>query len=120
MIGQVDEARRAILAVELRCKSEAPGHVVSVWIDTGFTGDLVLPQSLIEQLALPLAGVAEAILADGSQVSLKVYSCSVLWFDQVLELEVVANEGACPLLGIGMLRHRGLNINFRSKTVYVS
>ena len=48
MKGTVDDSGRAILPVEILCGKHPVGVQVDVWIDTGFTGDLVLPQSLIE------------------------------------------------------------------------
>jgi predicted aspartyl protease len=52
MKGIVDESGRAILPVEILCTKHPSGVQVNVWIDTGFTGDLVLPDSLIEDLEL--------------------------------------------------------------------
>ena len=52
MKGIVDESGRAILPVEILCTKHPTGVQVNVWIDTGFTGDLVLPDSLIEDLEL--------------------------------------------------------------------
>jgi clan AA aspartic protease len=120
MIGEVDAAGRALLDLALKPAPEAEDQVITAWIDTGFTGDLVLPLSIIEQLALPFSGAVEAILADGSKVNLKVYVCFIQWFNDLLELEVVANDGACPLLGIGLLRERDLRINYRSRTITVT
>ena len=117
MIGQVDDAGRALLDLELRSAPDAADQVISAWIDTGFTVDLVLPQSIIDQLALPFAGAVEAVLADGSKVKLKVYACYIQWFNALLELEVVANDGACPLLGVGLLFDRDLRIDYRSKVI---
>ncbi len=71
-------------------------------------------------MALPFMGAAEAILADGSKVNLNVYVCYIQWFNDLIELEVVANEGDCPLLGIGLLQERDLQINFRSKVITVT
>jgi len=101
MTGRVDNAGRALLEIELRKSSDLPGRVIEAWIDTGFTGELVLPQALVDELVLALTGTVGAILANGSQVVLKTYECFVPWFDLSMRLEVVANEGTCPLLGVG-------------------
>jgi hypothetical protein len=47
-------------------------HEIQVWIDTGFNGDLVLPQQQIDALGLPKSGTVKAILADGSEVGFRV------------------------------------------------
>jgi predicted aspartyl protease len=50
MRGVVDDSGRAILPIEILCPKYPTGVQVDAWIDTGFTGDLVLPQSLIDDL----------------------------------------------------------------------
>jgi len=117
MNGYVDKAGRALVDVELRATRDAPALSVKAWIDTGFTGDLVLPQMLIDDLALSLSGTVRAVLADGSQIAMKTYRCFIQWFDEVRRLEVVANEGEHPLLGVGLLLDREIRIDYRSKEI---
>ena len=52
-----------------RKESEAP-RILTVWIDTAFNGFLVFPQEMIEQLGLQQEAATDAILADGSRVTL--------------------------------------------------
>jgi predicted aspartyl protease len=66
MKGIVDQAGRAILEIQLRSNSSHPFRTIPVWIDTGFTGDLVLPQKTIDELGLNPSGTVDGILADGS------------------------------------------------------
>jgi predicted aspartyl protease len=73
MNGSVDSCGRALVSVSIRPSAVAAAHEIQVWIDTGFNGDLVLPQQQIEGLTLPLSGTVKAILADGSEVTLKRY-----------------------------------------------
>jgi predicted aspartyl protease len=47
MNGHVDSYGRALLTVSVRPSDVAAAHDVQVWIDTGFNGDLVLPQQQI-------------------------------------------------------------------------
>ena len=56
MMGIVDSSGRALIEVTLRSTTISESAIVSVWIDTGFTGDLVLPSGTIRTLALPLSG----------------------------------------------------------------
>jgi clan AA aspartic protease len=85
---------------------------IEAWVDTGFTADLVLPQKTIDALALPHSGSVDAILADGSQVRLDTHSCFVDWFGINWPLEVVANDGEYPLLGVGLLLGLELTVNY--------
>lgn len=77
MKGIVDQAGRAILEIQLRSDSSHPFQTISVWIDTGFTGDLVLPQKTIDELGLNPSGTVDGILADGSQTVLTTYHCEI-------------------------------------------
>lgn len=117
MIGRVDNAWRSLLEVELRRTLDGASSTIVVWIDTGFTGELVLPQSTIDDMALTQSGTVSATLADGSRTVLSTYECFILWFDAWKRLEVVANRGTNPLLGVGLLLDRALMIDFRSRTV---
>ncbi|MEQ8788288.1 MAG: hypothetical protein RIC55_18410 [Pirellulaceae bacterium] len=98
----------------MRGDSASQSTSLDVWIDTGFTGDLVLPQATIDSLALRQSGSVDAILADGSQVELKTYTCLIAWFGQDRHLEVVANNGEYPLLGVGLLLGLELRVNYDS------
>lgn len=62
--GSVTSAREAILRLRLTA-----GEAVECLVDTGFTGALVLPQSMVARLGIPIVGrevfgsVAKNILA---------------------------------------------------------
>jgi clan AA aspartic protease len=116
MNGYVDEEGKALVDVELM-PHVVPPLTISVWIDTGFTGDLVLPSSLIADLALTRSGAVDAVLADGSLVPMSTYTCPIVWFGRTQHLEVVANEGEHALLGIGLLQGRELSVNYRTKRI---
>jgi predicted aspartyl protease len=117
MNGLVDQAGRALVDIELKADHDGPSRLTATWIDTAFTGDLVLPNALIDELGLPLTGTVSATLADGSKTALKTYRCFVQWFDEWRRLEVVANAGQHPRLGVGLLLGRQLRIDYRSKRI---
>jgi clan AA aspartic protease len=87
---------------------------LDVWIDTGFTGELVLPKPMIDALILAQSGTVDAILADGTEIELKTYTCLLNWFGQQRRLEIIANDGNFPLLGVGLLLGLELQINYRA------
>lgn len=120
MNGRVDNYGRTLISISLRSSDVAGAHQIPVWIDTGFNGDLVLPQQLINDLSLRQSGTVKAILADGSDVALKRYSCRIEWFGEERELEVVANEGEYPLLGVGLLVGYDLYISYRSGEITIT
>ncbi len=112
MKGIVDESGRAILPIQILCPKYPEGMQIEVWVDTGFTGDLVLPESMIESLELQVTGSIDGVLADGSQVELSTFHCQLEWFGRVKDLEAIANAGQTPLLGIGLLLAKELRIDF--------
>ena len=77
MNGTVDSGGRSLLSVELRSSDLSKNAQIDVWIDTGFTGDLVIPQSVIDALGLRRSSSIDAVLADGSQTELNTYSCLI-------------------------------------------
>lgn len=119
MIGHVDPAGRALIRIPLQPSADRPFTEIEVWIDTGFTGELVLPQALIEQLALTPAAYVKARLADGSEVPLKSCVCVVQCFGEVQEVEVIAGTGTFPLLGVGLLHPHKLVVDYRSGSIQI-
>ena len=119
MNGSVDRRGRALVSISVRASDVAAAHEIQVWIGTCFHGDLGLPQQQIEDLTLPLSGTVKPILADGSEVTLKRYVCLIDWFGEERDLEVVANEGEYPLLGVGLQLGHDLRISYRSGEITI-
>jgi clan AA aspartic protease len=119
MMGFVDLHGRALIEIRVRASDIAARHDLEAWIDTGFTGDLVLPQQMIDDMELPASGTVKAALADGSLVTMERYHCQVDWFGSRRELEVVANAGERPLLGVGLLIGFDLNISYRTGKITI-
>ena len=92
MTGRVDDSGRALVRVRLKNPADATELELDTWIDTGFTGELVLSQQSVSSLGLPLGPRVLARLADGSDIQLDTYTCLVEWFDEWKRIEVVANE----------------------------
>lgn len=114
MIGRVDNSGRSLLSIELRVNATAEMTSVEAWVGTGFTGDLVLPQSVVDSLGLRRSGSVDAILADGSEIELSTYTCVIAWYGSQRTLEVIANDGDFPLLGIGLLLGKELRVDYRN------
>ena len=72
-------------------------------VDTGFNGQLMLPQSIIEELQLKEVGASCYIMADGSSSDAKVYSTTLLWFNQMREVLVVSSDSDLALVGMELL-----------------
>ena len=112
MNGRVDEGNRALIDIPVSSKIDSECVQVAAWIDTAFDGHLVFSADLINELGLESLVETEAILADGSKVSLETFICFVDWFGERIPVQVIANEGKYPLLGTGLLEGRRLSINY--------
>jgi clan AA aspartic protease len=101
--GRVTSDREAVVNVRI----EAPNgrsEVIEAVVDTGFTGFLALPGDVISRLGLPIKGLRDTILADGSAVVLVAYEPIVHWQGRrllapALEVEDEALLGMSLLLG---------------------
>ncbi len=92
---------------------------MDVWIDTGFTAELVVPKSHVEAWGLTESAMVAAALADGTQNVLMTYSCELEWFGETRMIEVIASEGRIPLLGVGLLLGHRLIADYNDLTLTV-
>lgn len=115
MTGEVDEAGRALVVLSVRSGARQGSKDVSAWIDTAFTGELVIPRQTVASLGLQQSAAIAAKLADGSQVVLESYTCVVDWFGSERVVEVIENDGEFALLGVGLLQGRRLEIDYRTR-----
>ena len=86
---------------------------VTFLIDTGATGEMTLPQGMIDRLNLSLAEDADNIgvtLADGSSSAGRLYPACIFWHSILREVEVV-NIGTEPLIGMRLLYGSNLNVD---------
>lgn len=74
----------------------------NVVVDTGFTGWLTLPGSVIEQMGLDLYGRRPAVLANGEMEILDLYFAFIQWHGQVRPV-MVHQAGGRPLMGMSLL-----------------
>ena len=118
MNGHVDEYGRSLIPVAIAVASDAPLQSIEIWIDTGCTGELVLPRALIENLGLASHGAVQVILADGATHLSETFVCNIEWFGERRTVEVVANN-SFPLLGVGLLLGHTLKIDYASLTLSV-
>ncbi len=71
-------------------------------IDTGFTGSLTLPPTIIANLELTWFTQQEGFLGDGSRKTFDVYRGTVIWDGQLRVIEINASDTA-PLVGMTLL-----------------
>ena len=108
IIGVVSANREATLRFVVR-SANGQEHELEAVIDTGFTGFLTLPPSLIISLGLAWRGQAQAMLGDGSLHQFDVYVATVIWDGQARTVETDAAD-TTPLVGVGPLYGHDLRI----------
>jgi len=120
MTGVVDGFGRALVPVRL--KKPAVGKFVKVqaWIDTGFTGELVLPKAVVRSLGLSSANVVKAELGDVSIAVIHTYGCELEWFGERRVIEALETTGEHPLIGATLLKGHRLTIDYDRGRVQVT
>jgi clan AA aspartic protease len=101
IIGVVNTHHEATIGLIVQ-NASGQGHDIDAVIDTGFTGFLTLPTSVIAALGLTWRGYASAVLGDGSLQQFDVYAATVIWDGQARLVEIDAAE-TDPLVGMGLL-----------------
>ncbi len=119
MKGIVDQFGRALMTFVIGTETGDETTEIAAWVDTAFNGELVMPRSMIEQAGLNQSAGIKARLADVKVVTLESFSCVVDWFGKQRPVEVIANDGELPLLGIGLLIGRRLTIDYIQLTVTI-
>ena len=117
MNGVVDEYGRALLTLKVHSISNKQPFEITAWVNTAFNGELVVPRALIESMELVQSAGIRAHLADGNEVTLESYSCVINWFGDRKSVEVIANNGELPLLGIGLLNLHRLVVDYKERNV---
>ena len=88
---------------------ESNAHLISGVIDTGFTGDIMLPPRIIQMIKPYYDGDVMTELADGSTISTDAYIGNLLWHGVRKEIEIIESDGY-PLIGMNLLRGSTVNI----------
>lgn len=93
--------REALVQMLILDKAHIEQPVAAV-LDTGFTGYLALPQSLIDQLGLVSEGEGRITLADGSAQVHDIYRTAVVWHGEQRTVPIIG-MGDKPLIGMRLL-----------------
>jgi clan AA aspartic protease len=108
IIGNVNANREAVIELTVLGEDSQRQEIRAI-IDTGYTGYLTLPFTIVKNLGLTWYMQQEGILGDGSLCMFDVYEASVIWDDRVRLVEVNESE-ADPLVGMGLIEGYELKI----------
>ncbi len=92
----------------------SPGHEhqIDAVVDTGYSGQLTLPNHVIAGFGLQRVGVSQATLADGSTINFNVYGATLQWSGK--EVDIAVDEvHSVPLVGMSLLEGSTLQIDVR-------
>lgn len=110
--GVVNDAYEAVVALSLQGPAGQVQDIEAV-IDTGYSGFLTLPTTLVTELGLPFAYAGRAFLANDDEMSFDVHDVTVLWDGQPRPVKADAT-GSTPLVGMLLLDKHDLNIEVES------
>jgi clan AA aspartic protease len=105
--------------VNLRCEAVIPLVVgnpngqkqfIEAVVDTGFSGFLTLPSTIIATLDLAWNAADIATLGDGSKTLFDLYAARVIWDGQYRDIDVAESE-TDPLIGMALLHGYRLHID---------
>lgn len=101
MQGIVDQNCEATIRLVIS-NTNKQTQVIDAVLDTGFTGFLTLPLTILTALNLQAYSREEGTLGDGSTCIFDVYSGFVIWDGEFRRIDINASE-ASPLIGMSLL-----------------
>ena len=112
MITGIVQADEASIRLQVRGPGGREREIEAV-VDTGFTGSLTLPPSLVAALRLRWRKLDRGILADGSECVFDVYEAEVVW-DGRRKSVLITKAEATPLVGMTLLNGYQLTMQVRT------
>jgi len=106
--GTVDARLEAVLRLRVRGPAGAEAEIDAV-VDTGYTGSLTLPASVVASLGLARRSGGRAVLADGSSRRFDTFAAEVGWGGSWRGV-VASALGDEPLVGMGLLAGHELRV----------
>lgn len=100
--GIVNARYEMVIKVPVQNSAGQEQEVEAV-LDSGFTGSLTLPPSLIASLNLPWRSRSSAILANGNVEQFDIHVATIVWDCRPRPILIQAIDNI-PLLGMALLR----------------
>ena len=113
MIVGTIQGREALIRLMIRGVG-GPGQEIEAVVDSGYTGWLTLPPTVIAALNLRWQTFGRGILADGSVSTFDVNQAKVVW-DGRLRSVFVDEFDSSPLIGMALLRGYEYKMQVRAR-----
>ena len=109
--GAVNAAYQAIVTLPLQ-GPDGQSQEIDAVVDTGYSGFLTLPTSVVQELGLAFRNFEWVTLADGSEVRFRVYYVTVSWNGIARDVYAYVADNV-PLLGMSLLEGHHLGVDVR-------
>ena len=107
--GRVDVTRKPFVPVTVLDNHNNP-HTIEFILDTGFTGQLLLPTRYMNRLGLSITEWIDARPATGEFVRLPYAEATVVWQGTQRRAEIIQLDSE-PLLGMDFLWNHRISID---------
>ena len=107
--GHVIDTRRALLPLEIQ-DNNGDWTTLQMVLDTGFTGELALPENHTRQLGIVMNRRSRVTPATGQIIDVPAGYARVMWNENQLQVRVV-QAGTSPLLGMELLWNNRIAID---------
>ena len=89
IVGYVNANYEAVIRFVVANQASNQRKVIDAVIDTGFTGFLSLPSSIIQELNLPWSYRDRGTLGDGSEVIFDIYLATAIWDGELKTIKII-------------------------------
>ena len=116
--GIVNDRDEPVVSLHL-ISSKGHAHRHAVIIDTGFNGNLSVPEKLAKRYGWLWIGNESYEIATGDVVEQKVFLGEIRWFGNQEQVYAVVSHADDILMGTRLLRQHQVNINFRTRKLQI-
>jgi clan AA aspartic protease len=113
--GTINDRLAPIIKIDIEESKEQ----VETILDTGFNGELMLPEKIIESLNLEWCGKEDYLVASGEMITTDVYKGHLNWFGKRCAVEVMGTSAKQGLLGMQLLSSCIISINVPEKELFI-
>ncbi len=107
--GSVTRTRKPLVPITM-LDQQGHRHTLRVVLDTGFTGELLLPERYVRRFRLTLSDEQRGRPATGEFVAIPSGTATVIWQGRQRTVRVL-QLGAEPLLGMALLWNNRITID---------
>lgn len=107
--GRIANLNLAWIPVRIQDR-DGTWHELSIMLDTGFTGQLALPERYVRQLGLDLSLESRVTPATGQTITVPAGRAMIIWQGRRRRIRVI-QSGTHPLLGMSLIWNHRITID---------